>query len=111
MTWFRPDLAPFHATTSLVITVLVVPPEAHLLMPYVALLAALFTAKIHNLLSHTTSNPKDTSNKRSLRLLVQHRARHLKYWRRTRGEDAYEALLADLGLERGAVEGELRITF
>ncbi|WVF68176.1 hypothetical protein IAT40_002941 [Kwoniella sp. CBS 6097] len=73
--------------------------------------AALLTAKIHNLLSHTTSNPKDTSNRRSLRLLVQQRARHLKYLKRTKGEDVYDALLADLGLEKGAVEGELRMTF
>ncbi|OCF43285.1 ribosomal protein S15 [Kwoniella heveanensis CBS 569] len=73
--------------------------------------AALLTAKIHNLLSHTTSNPKDTSNKRSLRLLVQQRARHLKYLKRTKGEDVYDRLLADLGLERGAVEGELRMAF
>ncbi|WVQ95676.1 hypothetical protein IAU59_002774 [Kwoniella sp. CBS 9459] len=73
--------------------------------------AALLTAKIHNLLTHTTSNPKDTSNKRSLRLLVQQRARHLKYLKRTKGEDVYDALLADLGLERGAVEGELRMAF
>ncbi|WVR08529.1 hypothetical protein IAU60_005584 [Kwoniella sp. DSM 27419] len=73
--------------------------------------AALLTAKIHNLISHITVNPKDTSNKRSLRLLVQQRARHLKYLRRTRGEDTYASLLKDLGLEPGAVEGELKMSF
>ncbi|KAK8850543.1 hypothetical protein IAR55_004461 [Kwoniella newhampshirensis] len=76
-----------------------------------AVQAALLTAKIHNLLAHATQNPKDTLNKRSLRLLVQQRARHLKYHRRTKGEESYDALLADLGLERGAVEGELLIPF
>ncbi|WWD20726.1 hypothetical protein CI109_105202 [Kwoniella shandongensis] len=76
-----------------------------------AVQAALLTAKIHNLLAHATQNPKDTLNKRSLRLLVQQRARHLKYHKRTRGEESYDALLADLGLERGAVEGELLIPY
>ncbi|WRT70703.1 uncharacterized protein IL334_007701 [Kwoniella shivajii] len=76
-----------------------------------AVQSALLTAKIHNMLSHITSNPKDTSNKRSLRLLVQQRARHLKYFKRTNSEERYDALLADLGLEKGAVEGELKFTF
>ncbi|WVW80836.1 hypothetical protein I302_102825 [Kwoniella bestiolae CBS 10118] len=73
--------------------------------------AALLTSKIHNLLSHTLQNPKDTSNKRSLRLLVQERARHLKYFKRTNSKEAYDGLLGDLGLEKGAVEGELRFAF
>ncbi|WWD08321.1 hypothetical protein V865_006432 [Kwoniella europaea PYCC6329] len=73
--------------------------------------AALLTSKIHNLLSHTVQNPKDTSNKRSLRLLVQERARHLKYFKRTNAKEDYDQLLADLGLERGAVEGELKFAF
>ncbi|WWC92310.1 uncharacterized protein L201_007264 [Kwoniella dendrophila CBS 6074] len=73
--------------------------------------AALLTAKIHNLLSHITSNPKDISNKRSLRLLVQQRARHLKYFKRTNSQESYNSLLADLGLEKGAVEGELKFNF
>ncbi|OCF54716.1 ribosomal protein S15 [Kwoniella mangroviensis CBS 10435] len=73
--------------------------------------AALLTSKIHNLLSHTVQNPKDTSNKRSLRLLVQERARHLKYFKRTNSKEDYDHLLADLGLESGAVEGELKFAF
>ncbi|UOH80323.1 ribosomal protein S15 [Cryptococcus neoformans] len=76
-----------------------------------AVQAALLTAKIHNLLSHIEENPRDTSNKRALRLLVQERARHLKYWRRKQGEEAYDKLLTDLGLQREAVEGELFIGF
>ncbi|OWT36376.1 ribosomal protein S15 [Cryptococcus neoformans Bt1] len=76
-----------------------------------AVQAALSTAKIHNLLSHIEGNPRDTSNKRALRLLVQERARHLKYWRRKQGEEAYDKLLTDLGLQREAVEGELFIGF
>ncbi|WVN89824.1 uncharacterized protein L203_105054 [Cryptococcus depauperatus CBS 7841] len=73
--------------------------------------AALLTAQIHNLLAHIQENPRDISNKRSLRLLVQQRARHLKYWKRKQGEAAYDKLLEDLGLEREAVEGELLIGF
>ncbi|WWC65188.1 mitochondrial 37S ribosomal protein uS15m [Kwoniella dejecticola CBS 10117] len=73
--------------------------------------AALLTTKIHNLLSHTSQNPKDTANKRSLRLLVQQRARHLKYFKRTNSAESYDGLLSQLGLERGAVEGELRFSF
>ncbi|WWC72586.1 mitochondrial 37S ribosomal protein uS15m [Kwoniella pini CBS 10737] len=73
--------------------------------------AALLTAKILNLLSHINQNPKDISNKRSLRLLVQQRARHLKYFKRTNSVESYDELLSQLDLERGAVEGELRFNF
>ncbi|TYJ55233.1 hypothetical protein B9479_004063 [Cryptococcus floricola] len=73
--------------------------------------AALLTAKIHNLLAHIEYNSRDTSNKRSLRLLVQERARHLKYLRRKQGQEVYEKLLEDLGLDKEAVEGELFIGF
>ncbi|WVQ85813.1 ribosomal protein S15 [Cryptococcus sp. DSM 104549] len=76
-----------------------------------AVQAALLTAKIHNLLEHVGLNSQDKFNKRALRLLVQQRARHLKFWARNNGEQAYVRLLADLGLERAAVEGELRMPY
>ncbi|KIR30205.1 30S small subunit ribosomal protein S15 [Cryptococcus deuterogattii 99/473] len=70
-----------------------------------------FGAGVDSGSSAVQGNPRDTSNKRALRLLVQERARHLKYWKRKQGEEAYEKLLADLGLQREAVEGELFIGF
>jgi small subunit ribosomal protein S15 len=65
------------------------------------------TQKIRSLAEHLNSNPRDNSNMRALRMLVHHRARVLKYFKRTSPEGEYDTLLADLGLERRAVEGEL----
>jgi small subunit ribosomal protein S15 len=70
--------------------------------------AALMTTKIRGLNEHILANPKDVHNKRSLRMLVQKRARVLKYLKRTK-PDEYERTLADIGLDRRTVEGELFI--
>jgi small subunit ribosomal protein S15 len=64
------------------------------------------THKIRSLAEHLSANPKDNSNKRSLRSLVHKRQQILKYFARKEPLQ-YEPLLADLGLERKAVEGEI----
>jgi ribosomal protein S15 len=69
--------------------------------------AALLTQKIRSLAEHVHANPRDNSNMRALKMLVLERARVLKYFKRKHPEEAYDTLLADLGLQRRAVEGEL----
>ena len=57
---------------------------------------------------HILANPHDVHNKRSLRLLVQKRAKVLKYLKRKQPEE-YDKTLVDIGLDKRAVEGELFI--
>jgi len=68
--------------------------------------AALLTLQIRNLWNHLSQFKRDVANRRSLRRLVHQRAKLLKYLKRT-DRDRYERVLERLGLERGAVEGEL----
>ncbi|EIW69800.1 hypothetical protein TREMEDRAFT_73621 [Tremella mesenterica DSM 1558] len=68
--------------------------------------AALLTHQIRVLSNHLSTNPRDKSNRRSLRSLVHKRQQVLKYFKR-RDPDEYPLLLNDLGLEEKAVEGEL----
>ncbi|KAH9958983.1 hypothetical protein BC827DRAFT_536378 [Russula dissimulans] len=68
--------------------------------------AALLTLQIRNLWNHLNQFKKDVASRRSLRRLVHQRAKLLKYLKRT-NRDRYEQVLERLGLERGAVEGEL----
>lgn len=72
----------------------------------VCLLAALLTLQIRNVWDHLRAFKRDVSNRRSLRRLVHQRAKLLKYLKRT-DRDRYERILERLGLEPGAVEGEL----
>ena len=71
-----------------------------------ALLAALLTLQIRNVWDHLRAFKRDVSNRRNLRRLVHQRAKLLKYLKRT-DRDRYELVLERLGLEPGAVEGEL----
>jgi small subunit ribosomal protein S15 len=68
--------------------------------------AALLTLQIRNVWDHLRAFKRDVSNRRSLRRLVHQRAKLLKYLKRT-DRDRYERILERLGLEPGAVEGEL----
>ncbi|KIO31747.1 hypothetical protein M407DRAFT_19257 [Tulasnella calospora MUT 4182] len=70
--------------------------------------AALITAKIRNLWDHLKQNSRDIHNRRALRTLVHNRAKVLRYLKR-KDVSRYEALLSELGLEKGAVEGEIII--
>ena len=72
----------------------------------VCLLVALLTLQIRNVWNHLRAFKRDFSNRRSLRRLVHQRAKLLKYLKRT-DRDRYERVLERLGLEPGAVEGEL----
>ena len=69
-------------------------------------LAALATYRIRNLWDHLSRCKKDIANRRSLRRLVHKRAKILRYLKNV-DEDRYDRILERLGLERGAVEGEL----
>jgi small subunit ribosomal protein S15 len=72
------------------------------------MIVAMLTMRIRSLAEHLSQNNRDKHSKRGLRGLVHRRAALLKYFKRE--EPArYEALLADCGLERRAVEGELII--
>lgn len=62
--------------------------------------------KIRKLWDHLQRNRKDVANRRSIRKLVHQRAKMLKYLKRLdRGR--YESVLGRLGIEEGAIEGEL----
>lgn len=78
------------------------PAEQLCLCPVVAIM----TLRIRTLWSHLTRHKKDVMNRLSLRKLIHHRARMLKYLKRT-DADRYEILLSRIGVEPGAVEGEL----
>ncbi|KAK7695227.1 hypothetical protein QCA50_002417 [Cerrena zonata] len=68
--------------------------------------AALATYTIRKLWAHLQNMKKDVANRRNLRKIVHHRAKILKYLKRT-DRDRYEDVLQRLGLEPEAVEGEL----
>jgi len=68
--------------------------------------AALLTYKIRNLWNHLQTFKRDVGNRRGLTHLVHQRAKILRYLKNT-DRDRYDAVLARLGLEPGAVEGEL----
>jgi small subunit ribosomal protein S15 len=70
------------------------------------LLAALVTLQIRNVWKHLSQFKRDVASRRSLRRLVHQRAKLLKYLKRT-DRDRYDIALERLGLEPGAVEGEL----
>ena len=72
------------------------------------LVAAILTTKIRGLNEHVLANPKDVHNQKALREMVQKRAKILKYLKRKKPDD-YEKTLADCGLDKRAVEGELVI--
>jgi len=70
--------------------------------------AALLTWRIRNVWNHLENARRDIHNKRTLRQLVHHRAKVLKYLRRTdRGR--YLTVLDRLGLDPRAVEGEITL--
>ena len=72
-------------------------------------LAALKTYRIHVIWDHLLTKKNDIHNRRRLLGMVHERAKILHYLRQTyRGR--YEALLPELGLERGAVEGQLQLS-
>ncbi|KAG8995451.1 hypothetical protein FRB90_000179 [Tulasnella sp. 427] len=68
--------------------------------------AALMTAQIRNLWDHLTRNSRDIHNRRALRTLVHQRAKVLRYLK-NKDINRYETLLPQIGLEKGAVEGEI----
>ena len=68
--------------------------------------AALLTYKIRNLWNHLQSFKRDVGNRRGLTKLVHQRAKILRYLKNT-NRDRYDVALGRLGLEPGAVEGEL----
>ncbi len=68
--------------------------------------AALATMEIRNVWDHLSRCKKDIANRRSLRKLIHHRAKILRYLKSV-DEDRYDRILERLGLERSAVEGEL----
>lgn len=68
--------------------------------------AALATYTIRKLWDHLQIMKKDVANRRNLRKIVHHRAKILRFLKRT-DRDRYEAVLDRLGLEPEAVEGEL----
>ena len=69
-------------------------------------IAAIATMRIRNMWEHLTRCKRDVACRRDLRRMVHKRAKILKYLKRV-DEDRYDAVLERLGLERGAVEGEL----
>ena len=71
-------------------------------------LVALLTLQVRNVWNHLRGFKRDVASRRSLRRLVHQRAKLLKYLKRT-DRDRYERVLGRLGLEPGAVEGELVI--
>ncbi|KIY73337.1 S15/NS1 RNA-binding domain-containing protein [Cylindrobasidium torrendii FP15055 ss-10] len=72
--------------------------------------AAILTYRIRNMHRHMTMkrHKKDVASKRRIRELVYHRARVLKYLKRM-DMLRYDVALTRLGLEPGAVEGELMV--
>ncbi|KAK7040205.1 hypothetical protein VNI00_010011 [Paramarasmius palmivorus] len=68
--------------------------------------AAILTYRIRNLWNHLTKFRRDVGNRRGLRQLVHHRAKILRYLKRT-DRERYDILLERLALEPEAIEGEL----
>ena len=75
-------------------------------IPDMQFTAALLTYKIRNLWSHLQTFKRDVGNRRGLTNLVHQRAKILRYLKNT-DRDRYDIVLERLGLEPGAVEGEL----
>ncbi|KDE05751.1 hypothetical protein MVLG_03843 [Microbotryum lychnidis-dioicae p1A1 Lamole] len=71
--------------------------------------AAILTARIHSLLTHLISQPRDIHNRRSLRAMIQDRAKALKYLK-VIDVRRYEDCLLNIGVEPRAVEGEVVVT-
>lgn len=74
--------------------------------------AAILTHRIRQLSEHIARNPRDVSNRKSLRSLVMKRASLLKYFKRKEtkkegGHQVYFGLLEKLGIDAKAVEGEI----
>ncbi|KAH9934092.1 S15/NS1 RNA-binding domain-containing protein [Epithele typhae] len=68
--------------------------------------AAIMTMEIHNMWNHLITFKKDIASRRHLRQIVHKRAKVLRYLKRV-DEDRYDRVLERMGVERGAVEGEL----
>ncbi|EPQ28512.1 uncharacterized protein PFL1_03815 [Pseudozyma flocculosa PF-1] len=68
--------------------------------------AAVLTYRIRNLASHLQAARHDNSNRRAMTLLVQQRAKILKYLKR-QSPARYHAILPRIGIEARAVEGEI----
>jgi small subunit ribosomal protein S15 len=68
--------------------------------------AALLTYQIRKLHEHLRRTPRDIANRRSLRMLCHQRAKILRYLKRT-DRERYSNLLPRIGVEPGAVEGEI----
>jgi small subunit ribosomal protein S15 len=60
---------------------------------------SLLTRKIEELSQHLRKHKKDFHSRRGLLQMVANRRKHLKYLQR-KNNDAYEALIAKLGLKR-----------
>lgn len=71
--------------------------------------AAIMTSRIHSLLSHLVSQPRDIHNRRPLQSLIQQRAKVLKYLRSI-DVQRYENILPRIGVEARSVEGEVIVT-
>lgn len=71
--------------------------------------AAILTERIHNLWNHIAVSRRDIHNRKNLMELIQARAKILRYLRRAQ-RARYEDLLPKIGVERGAVEGEIILT-
>ncbi|PWN47385.1 hypothetical protein IE53DRAFT_390476 [Violaceomyces palustris] len=68
--------------------------------------AAVLTYRIRNLASHLETARHDNSNRRAMAMLVQQRAKILKYLKR-KDSKRYNAILPRIGIEARAVEGEV----
>jgi small subunit ribosomal protein S15 len=60
---------------------------------------ALLTRQIESLASHLRTHKKDFHSRRGLLQMVADRRKHLRYLKR-KNEDAYHALITELGLRR-----------
>lgn len=60
---------------------------------------AVLTQRINQVTAHLQTNKKDVSSRRGLLKMVAKRRKHLDYVK-SKSEDAYKKLIADLGLRR-----------
>jgi len=60
---------------------------------------AILTNRINALQSHLKDHPKDNHSRKGLLAMVGKRRKHLDYLKKKK-EDAYDALIAELGLRR-----------
>ncbi|KAF8314425.1 hypothetical protein DL93DRAFT_2080039, partial [Clavulina sp. PMI_390] len=68
--------------------------------------AALFTLRIRDMWSHMQQAPRDIHARHSLSILLNQRAKVLRYLKRT-DRNRYDAVLPRIGLDPRAVEGEI----